>query len=187
MEATGSRAASTAHAVLRSIDLTGSRVLVTGVSSGIGLELARALSARGAPVVGTARDLGRTHAAWAEIGGDASPRSALEFIELDLAFLASVRVCAAALLRSGEPFDLVIANAGVMAAPEGRTADGFETHLGINHLGHFVLVNRIAGLFKPGGRLVMVSSAGHRGADVDLDDPHFQRTLYDPLTAYRRS
>ena len=74
-----------------------------------------------------------------------------------------------------------------MAAPKGTTADGFETHFGTNHLGHFVLANRIAGLFNPGGRLVVVSSAGHRGADVDLEDPNFERTPYDPLTAYRRS
>ncbi len=74
-----------------------------------------------------------------------------------------------------------------MAAPKGVTADGFKTQFGTNYLGHFVLVNRIAGLFKPGGRLVMVSSAGRRGADVDLNDLHFERTPYDPLTAYRRS
>ena len=65
--------------------------------------------------------------------------------------------------------------------------DGFETQFATNHLGHFVLVNRLAGLIEPGGRLVMVSSAGHRGADVDLDDPSFERTPYDPLVAYRQS
>ena len=91
------------------------------------------------------------------------------------------------LLKAGERFDVVIANAGVMAAPKGTTVDGFETQFGTNYLGHFALVNRIAKLFKPGGRLVMVSSAGHRGADIDLDDPNFERTAYDPLTAYRRS
>ena len=74
-----------------------------------------------------------------------------------------------------------------MACPEGATADGFETQFGTNHLGHFVLVNRIADLMKPGGRLVVVSLAGHRGSDVDLDDPNFERTPYDAMTAYRRS
>ena len=101
--------------------------------------------------------------------------------------LISVRACADALLGTGKRFDVVVANAGVMAAPRGMTVNGFETQFGTNYLGHFVLVNHIAGPFKPGGRLVMVSSAGHRGADVDLEDPNFERTPYDPLTAYRRS
>ena len=84
-------------------------------------------------------------------------------------------------------FDLVIANAGVMACPFGKTADGFETQFGTNHLGHFVLVNRIAALMKPGSRLVNLSSAGHRYSDVDLDDPNFDRTPYDPWVGYGRS
>ena len=81
----------------------------------------------------------------------------------------------------------MIANAGVMATPFGRTADGFETQFGTNHLGHFVFVNRIADLIAPGGRLVNLSSAGHRCADVDLEDPNFERTPYDPFVAYGRS
>ena len=121
-----------------------------------------------------------------------TPRTAagLELVELDLASLASVRACADALVADGKPFDLVIANAGVMACPFGKTADGFETQFGTNHLGHFVLVNRIASLMKPGSRLVNLSSAGHRFADVDLDDPNFERTPYDrvrrPTAARRR-
>ncbi len=180
-------APSTADAVLQGVDLTGFRILVTGVSAGIGLESARVLAAHGAWVVGAARDLGKARAATAQVGADASSRGGLELVELDLASLASVRACADALLGMGERFDVVIANAGVMATPKGVTADGFETQFGTNHLGHFILVNRIASLFKPGGRLVMVSSAGHRGADVDLNDPNFEQTPYDPLTAYRRS
>ena len=108
-------------------------------------------------------------------------------VELDLASFASIQACADALGEDGTPFDVIIANAGVMATPKGATADGFETQFGTNYLGHFLLVNRIAKLFRPDGRLVMVSSAGHRGADVDLDDPNFERTAYDPLTAYCRS
>jgi NAD(P)-dependent dehydrogenase (short-subunit alcohol dehydrogenase family) len=111
----------------------------------------------------------------------------LDLIELDLASLASVRACADALTASGEPFDLVIANAGVMACPFGKTADGFETQFGTNHLGHFVLVNRIAELLRPGSRLVNLSSAGHRFSDVDLDDPNFEHTPYTELGAYGRS
>ncbi len=81
----------------------------------------------------------------------------------------------------------MIANAGVMATPFGKTAEGFETQFGTNHLGHFVFVNRIAELMTPGARLVNLSSAGHRRADVDLDDPNFERTPYDPFIAYGRS
>ena len=128
----------------------------------------------------------KAEAATAEWAAKA-PERRLRIVELDLASLASVRACADALLRTGEPFDVVIANAGVMATPKGTTADGFETQFGTNHLGHFVLVNRVAALIRPGGRVVMLSSAGHRGADVDLDDPGFNRTPYDPLVAYRRS
>jgi len=110
-----------------------------------------------------------------------------EIIELDLANLKSVRDCASHFLERGEPFDAVIANAGVMATPFGRTADAFETQFGTNHLGHFVLVNRIASLIRAGGRLISLSSAGHRFSNVDLEDPNFERTPYEPFIAYGRS
>jgi NAD(P)-dependent dehydrogenase (short-subunit alcohol dehydrogenase family) len=84
-------------------------------------------------------------------------------------------------------FDVIIANAGVMATPVGKTEDGFETQFGTNHLGHFVFVNRIAKLIKDGGRLVNLSSAGHRYSDVDLNDPNFETTPYAPFVAYGRS
>jgi NAD(P)-dependent dehydrogenase (short-subunit alcohol dehydrogenase family) len=84
---------------------------------------------------------------------------------------------------------LLVANAGVMACPQGRTADGFETQFGTNHLGHFVLVNRLVPLLLAGApsRVVVLSSAGHRFGDVDLDDPGFERTPYDPWVAYGRA
>ena len=110
---------------------------------------------------------------------------AFSLIELDLASLASVRACADRLNAAGEQFDVIICNAGVMNTPMGHTVDGFETQFGTNHLGHFVLVNRIAGLLKSGGRLVNLSSAGHRSSDVDLEDPNFERTPY--VNAYSRS
>jgi NAD(P)-dependent dehydrogenase (short-subunit alcohol dehydrogenase family) len=81
----------------------------------------------------------------------------------------------------------VIANAGVMATPFGHTVDGFETQFGINHLGHFVLVNRIAVLIRNGGRLINLSSAGHRRSNIDIENPNFERTPYDPMVAYGRS
>jgi NAD(P)-dependent dehydrogenase (short-subunit alcohol dehydrogenase family) len=74
-----------------------------------------------------------------------------------------------------------------MATPFGHTLDGFETQFGTNHLGHFVLVNRIAPLIRAGGRLINLASAGHRFSNVDLNDPNFQSTAYDPFVAYGRS
>jgi NAD(P)-dependent dehydrogenase (short-subunit alcohol dehydrogenase family) len=138
-------------------------------------------------VVGAARDLAKAEAATAPVRAQATKDGGLELIQLDLASLASVRACADALMTDGRPLDLVIANAGVMATPFGHTADGFETQFGTNHLGHFVLVNRIATLIAPGGRLVNVASSGHRYSDVDLEDPNFERTPYDPMIAYGRS
>ena len=182
-EAFGAR--STTEDVLAGVDLGGKRILVTGVSAGIGVETARALAAHGAQVIGAARDLEKAKRATVEVARQA--KSGFELVELDLASLESVRACADALLEDGRPFDVVIANAGVMATPFGRTTDGFETQFGTNHLGHFVFVNRIAKLLRSGGRLVNLSSAGHRRADVDLDDPNFERTPYEPFIAYGRS
>ena len=82
---------------------------------------------------------------------------------------------------------VIIANAGVMACPKGKTVDGFETQFGTNHLGHFVLVNRIASLLRAGSRLVNLSSAGHRYADVNLEDPNFEHSPYEEFIAYGRS
>ncbi|BCQ53184.1 SDR family NAD(P)-dependent oxidoreductase [Burkholderia gladioli] len=154
---------STTDDVLAGVDLRGKRALVTGVSAGLGVETARALVAHGAQVVGAARDL-------------AKARSATEVVR-----------AADALLADGRPFDLVIANAGVMASPFGHTADGFETQFGTNHLGHFVFINRIASLLAPGARVVNVASSGHRMAPFSLDDLGFERTPYDPWVAYARS
>ncbi|GGF51144.1 oxidoreductase [Azorhizobium oxalatiphilum] len=180
-------ATSTTDDVLRGVDLAGKRVLVTGVSAGLGVETARVLAAHGAQVVGAARDLAKAERATGEVRAQAANGGGLELVQLDLADLKSVRACADGLNADGRIFDLVIANAGVMVPPFGHTADGFETQFGTNHLGHFVFVNRIAGLIRDGGRLVNLSSAGHRFADVDLDDPNFERTPYDAWQAYGRS
>jgi NAD(P)-dependent dehydrogenase (short-subunit alcohol dehydrogenase family) len=180
-------ATSTTEDVLQGIDLHGKRVLVTGVSAGIGVETARALAAHGAHVVGAARDLAKAQTATAPVRQDAADGAGFELIELDLANLKNVRQCADALLQRGQGFDVVIANAGVMATPFGHTADGFETQFGTNHLGHFVFVNRIAPLMKTGSRFVALASSGHRISNVDLDDPNFTKTPYDPFVAYGRS
>jgi NAD(P)-dependent dehydrogenase (short-subunit alcohol dehydrogenase family) len=180
-------ATSTTDEVLQGIDLSGKRVLVTGVSAGLGIETARALAAHGAAVVGAARDLSKAQTATEQVRAQAARGGSLQLVELDLASLESVRRCAAGLLAAGKPFDVILANAGVMACPKGTTADGFETQLGTNHLGHFVLVNRIASLLRRGSRLVNLSSAGHRHSDVDLDDPNFERSPYAEFAAYGRS
>jgi NAD(P)-dependent dehydrogenase (short-subunit alcohol dehydrogenase family) len=181
-------ATSTTEDVLYGVNLHGKRILVTGVSAGLGVETARAFVAHGAHVVGAARDLGKAKAATARVRQDADTNGGgFELVALDLASLKSVRASADALLAKGEPFDVVIANAGVMATPFLHTADGFEMQFGTNHLGHFVLVNRIAPLIRKGGRLINLASAGHRFSNVDLEDPNFVRTPYEPFVAYGRS
>jgi len=181
-------AKSTADEVLAGVDLTGKRFLVTGVSAGIGLETARALIARGAAVVGAVRDVEKAQAATESLRIAATQSGgSLELIGLDLASLQSVRSAADQFLADGGRFDAIIANAGVMATPFGRTADGFETQLGTNYVGHFALVNRIEPLLVDNGRLVVLSSQAHRVADVDLDDPNFDRQEYEPFVAYGRS
>jgi NAD(P)-dependent dehydrogenase (short-subunit alcohol dehydrogenase family) len=110
-----------------------------------------------------------------------------EIISMDLAELSSVRAVADTLTKRNEPFDLIIANAGVMATPFEHTKDGFELQFGTNVLGHYVLANRLAPLMREGARLIVLSSNGHRMADVDLIDPNFEHTPYDPWIAYGRS
>src|SRR6201987_4724786 len=188
LERTSFGATSTTDDVLSGVNLKGKRILVTGVSAGLGVETARSMAAHGAQVVGAARDLKKAEAATAQMRKDAAATGgSLKLVELDLANLKSVRACADRLLAKGEAFDVVIGNAGVMATPFGHTADGFETQFGTNHLGHFVLVSRIAPLIRDGGRLINLSSAGHRYSNVDLDDPNFEKTPYEPFVAYGRS
>lgn len=178
-------AESTADEVLEGVDLSGKRVLVTGVSAGLGVETARSLVVHGATVVGTARDLTKARRALTEAF---PPRSApIDLVEADLASLSSVRKAASDLLGRAKPFDVIIANAGVMACPQGKTQDGFETQFGTNHLGHFVFVNRLVSILNPGARIVTLSSAGHQISDVDIEDPNFEHTPYQPFTAYGRS
>lgn len=181
-------ASTTTDQLLETVDIRNMRVLVTGISAGLGLETAIVLASHGAHVIGTARNVPKAEAAIAS-SRIATRREAgtLEVLELDLANLTSVRTGSDRLFERGAPLDVIIANAGVMATPFGRTVDGFETQLGTNHLGHFVLVNRLRPLLLAPGRLVNVSSAGHRFSNVDLADPNFERAPYDPFVAYGRS
>lgn len=181
-------AKSTADQVLNGVDLKGKRFLITGASSGIGLEAARSLVSHGASVVGAVRDRGKAELATASVRNAAlQGGGAFKLIALDLASLKSVRDCADQLVADGELFDSIIANAGVMATPFGRTVDGFEVQFQTNYLGHFALLNRIEPLLADEGRLIVLSSQAHRVADVDLDDPNFEHQAYDPFIAYGRS
>jgi len=181
-------ATSTTDDVLSGVNLRGKRILVTGVSAGLGVETARSLAAHGAHVVGAARDLTKAKAATAQVQKYAAANGgSFALVELDLANLKSVRACSDRLLAQGDPFDVIIANAGVMATPFGHTVDGFETQFGTNHLGHFVLINRIASLIRAVGRVINVSSDGHGFSNADLEDPNFERTPYEPFLAYGRS
>lgn len=176
---------STTDDVLCGLDLDGQRFLVTGSSGGLGAETARALAAHRATVVMAARDDAKNAAA-ADAIRARHPHARLELLHVDLGSLASVRAAASALVADGRPLRGLVANAGVMATPEGRTVDGFETQFGIDYLGHFLLVRELLPLLISGApaRGVVVSSAGHRMGDLDLDDVNFERRPYDPLVAY---
>jgi NAD(P)-dependent dehydrogenase (short-subunit alcohol dehydrogenase family) len=163
--------------------------VITGASSGLGQETARALAAHGANVVLGVRDLAKGEQAAEPVRVEAESFGAtVELREVDLASFASVRAFTDDLAADHDHLTAIVANAGVMACPEGRTVDGFETQFGTNHLGHFLLVNRLRPLFGDGpARIVSVASAGHRMSDVVLDDVNFERTPYEEWQAYGRS
>jgi NAD(P)-dependent dehydrogenase (short-subunit alcohol dehydrogenase family) len=146
-------------------DLTGRVAIVTGAGSGLGQETARVLEAAGATVIGTTR------------------------ADCNLADLASVRAFAKSFLAEHSTLHLLINNAGVMATPFGRTADGFELQFGTNHLGHFLLTTLLLPALLAGApsRVVNVSSAGHQASAVDFDDPNYERRPYNKWEAYGQS
>jgi NAD(P)-dependent dehydrogenase (short-subunit alcohol dehydrogenase family) len=156
--------------------MAGRTVIVTGANSGIGRAAASALAGAGAHVVLAVRDTDKGAAAAASMPGETEVR------QLDLASLASVREFAAAWDRE---LDVLINNAGVMAPPLGRTADGFELQFGTNHLGHFALTNLL--LEHITGRVVTVSSGAHRMGSIDFDDLNWERKSYSAWRAYGQS
>lgn len=179
---------STVDQVLDGIDLSGRVFVVTGSSSGLGEESARGLAARGARVVMAARDAVRNADA-AERIRSSVPGADLYLSELDLADLSSVARFAEQAADGFDRIDVLVNNAGVMCCSEGRTADGFETQFGTNHLGHFALTLRLMPRLRraESPRVVTLSSGGHRIADVDLVDPNFEAIPYDAWVAYGRS
>lgn len=161
----------------------GKTCVITGASSGLGRESARALAAAGAHVVLAARNadaLGST-CDWVrtEVSG-----AQVSSVVVDLASVASVRAAAPQIAAVAPVVDVLMNNAGVMFTPFGHTQDGFETQFGTNHLGHFTLTILLRTQFAEGTRIVNLSSEGHRLADIDLDDPNWRHRDYDKFAAY---
>jgi NAD(P)-dependent dehydrogenase (short-subunit alcohol dehydrogenase family) len=166
--------------------LVGKVFVITGCSSGIGIDTARALSATGAKLFLTARDVTKGKEALADI----LEPGRVELLGLDLSSLDSVRQCAREILEKTKTLNILINNAGVMMTPKGKTVDGFETQFGTNHLGHFLLFN----LLRPAllasstpefhSRVVNVSSTAHRVTTLDFDDINWEKRPYHPHQAY---
>lgn len=175
--------------VLAGIDLGGTRALITGATGGLGYETARALLTAGAEVIITGRSASRVDDAVARLASDTGvTRVSGGVLELDT--LAGVRTFAQWFLDRGEHLDLLINNAGVMACPQGRTLDGFETQFGTNHLGHFLLTSLVmpALLAAPGGaRVVALSSRAHHRSPVVFEDWNYEHRAYDKWVAYGQS
>jgi NAD(P)-dependent dehydrogenase (short-subunit alcohol dehydrogenase family) len=179
---TGFGPKTTAAEVATGIDLGGKTVIVTGGASGIGAETTRVLSVAGARVIVGVRDPRKAERAL-------SGMKNVEAWPLDLADPGSIDTFARRFVDSGRALDTLVNNAGIMATPLMRDARGYEMQLATNHLGHFQLTAR---LWEPlrrarGARVVCLSSIGHRRAEVDLEDPNFQRRPYDKWEAYGQS
>lgn len=169
-------------------DLSGKVAVVTGANGGLGLETADALAAKGAHVLMAVRDQDKAAAAVDRIRA-ATPEARLDLVPLDLASLASVREAADRIAALTGSLDLLVNNAGVMAMPERRTADGFEMQLGVNHLGHWALTAHLMPLLlgAPAARVVSVTStAHHMGRVIDPRNPHLHGR-YEPWRAYGQS
>jgi NAD(P)-dependent dehydrogenase (short-subunit alcohol dehydrogenase family) len=182
---TGSRSALD---VVEGIDLSGKTCVITGASSGLGRESARALAAAGARVILAARNADALGEAQQWIHAEV-PDAQTATAPLDLTSLASVRSAAARIGEAAPAIDILMNNAGVMFTPFSRTQDGFEIQFGTNHLGHFEFTRLLTPQLTAaaGARLVILSSGGHIMGDVDMDDPNWERREYDKFVAYGSS
>ena len=179
----------TTDEVLSGIDLSGKTVLITGGSSGLGAEAARAMAAHGAKVTITARTMAKGQPVADQIN-EALGDKIVDVITLELGSLKSVRACAEAYLETHDTLDILINNAGIMACPEAKTEDGFELQFGSNHLGHFVLTGMLAPILikaGEGARIVSLSSAAHHMAPVDFNDVQFENRDYHKWVSYGQS
>jgi len=179
---------STASGVVAGEDLSGKTVLVTGGTSGIGTETARAMAVAGARVVITARDKVKADDALCHLHSVA-PDADFDYALVDLGSLDSVRQASEDILERFPVIHTLINNAGVMATPFGRTVDGFETQFATNPLGHFLLTNLLVPALIAGApsRVISLSSASHQRSDVQWDDINFETHPYDPVRAYGQS
>jgi NAD(P)-dependent dehydrogenase (short-subunit alcohol dehydrogenase family) len=168
--------ATTADEAIDGIDLSGKTAVVTGASSGLGLQTVATLSSAGAKVVAAVRDPDQFR----------EPVAGIDAIPLDLASLDSVRAAGRAIAGRHPRIDILINNAGVMFTPPGTTAEGFELQFGVNHLGHFLLTSLLLPALRAAGdaRVVTLSSDAHRRWGIDLDDINFDRRGYDTFAAY---
>jgi NAD(P)-dependent dehydrogenase (short-subunit alcohol dehydrogenase family) len=168
-------------------DQTGRVAIVTGANSGIGFETARVLAEKGAHVVMACRNLDKANPKAAEIRV-ALPDASLEVMALDLSDLSSVRSFAEAFRAKHSRLDLLINNAGIMVPPYGKTAQGFETQFGVNHLGHFALTGSLLDLIinTPGSRIVTVSSVAHYFGKIQFADLNWE-SGYKAQAAYGQS
>jgi len=178
-------AKSTAEEVTAGIDLTGKTAIVTGANSGLGYETMRVLAMRGAHVIGTGRTIEKADAACESIDGTTTP------VVLELSDLASVAACVEQIRRIGEPIDMLICNAGIMALPELQQVNGIERQFFVNHLGHFAFTTGLIGQVRAArqGRIVMLSSSGHQWAPetgIEFDNLSGERD-YDPNRMYGQS
>jgi NAD(P)-dependent dehydrogenase (short-subunit alcohol dehydrogenase family) len=178
----------TTDEVIEGVDLRGKLAIVTGSSTGIGAETARALAAAGARVVLAARNREANEGVATSIR-EAVPGADIEVGLLDLTSLDSVRAFASWYLAAHDELNLLVNNAGVMYTPFGHTSEGFELQFGTNHLGHFLLTCLLVPALLAGApsRIVNLSSGGHMGSDIVWDDPNFERREYDKFAAYGQS
>ena len=172
-------------------DLSERIYIVTGANSGSGFATTKQLAEQGARVVGACRRVKAGQEAFADLGD--FPGS-VDILELDLASLASVRRFAEAFRTEYDRLDGLVNNAGLMAIPEGKTEDGFETQFGVNHLGHFLLTELLLDILKASApsRIVCVSSVAHVGTknkvgEIDLNDLNFDKRSYGRVLAYTQS
>jgi NAD(P)-dependent dehydrogenase (short-subunit alcohol dehydrogenase family) len=174
--------------VVEGIDLSGKVCVITGASSGLGRESARALAAAGAQVILAARSADALAETVGWIQAEV-PNAQTSTVHLDLTSLASVRTAAAQIREAAPVIHILMNNAGVMFTPYGRTSDGFEIQIGTNHFGHFELTRLLTPQLAAaeGARLVILSSGGHALGDVDFDDPNWEHRDYDKFVAYGAS